>query len=99
MREKIHSIGIVKESRFDESRAPIAPNQVSEIIKKYPNINILVQPCDKRTFKNEEYEKYGAKISEDLSSCDILFGVKEVDTHKLIPNKEYVFFSHTYKFS
>lgn len=97
MREKIHSIGIVKESRFDESRAPIAPNQVSEIIKKYPNINILVQPCDKRTFKNEEYEKYGAKISEDLSSCDILFGVKEVDTQKLIPNKEYVFFSHTYK--
>ena len=97
MREKIHSIGIVKESRFDESRAPIAPIQVSKIIKKYPNINILVQPCDKRTFKNEEYEKYGAKISEDLSSCDILFGVKEVDTHKLIPNKEYVFFSHTYK--
>ncbi|MDA0968003.1 MAG: hypothetical protein O2935_01540 [Proteobacteria bacterium] len=44
MREKIHSIGIIKESRFDESRAPIAPNQVSEIIKKYPNINILVQP-------------------------------------------------------
>ena len=37
MRKKIHSIGIVKESRFDESRAPIAPNQVSEIIKKYPN--------------------------------------------------------------
>ena len=39
MREKIHSIGIVKESRFDESRAPIAPNQVSKIIK---NILILI---------------------------------------------------------
>ena len=38
------------------------------------------------------------KFQEDLSSCDILFGVKEVDVNKLIPNKEgIVFFSHTYK--
>ena len=29
--------------------------------------------------------------------CDLLFGVKEVDVEKLIPNKNYIFFSHTYK--
>ena len=63
MTEKINSIGIVKESRLDESRAPIDPNQVKELLNKYPNINILVQPCNKRTFKNEEYEKCGGKIS------------------------------------
>ena len=40
MTEKINSIGIVKESRSDENRAPIAPNQVSQIIKKYPHINL-----------------------------------------------------------
>ena len=97
MRDKIHSIGIVKESRFDESRAPIAPNQVSKIIKKYPNINILVQPCDKRTFKNEEYEACGAKVIDELNDCDLLFGVKDVEISQLIPNKTYVFFSHTYK--
>ena len=97
MTEKINSIGIVKESRSDENRAPIAPNQVSQIIKKYPHINIVVQPSDKRTFKNKEYEQCGAKISEDLNNCDLLFGVKEVDSNNLIPNKDYVFFSHTYK--
>ncbi|MDC0060695.1 hypothetical protein OAJ19_03140, partial [Pelagibacteraceae bacterium] len=36
-------------------------------------------------------------ISEDLNSCDIIFGVKEVDVDRLIPNKDYIFFSHTYK--
>ena len=97
MTEKINSIGIVKESRSDENRAPIAPDQVSQIINKYPDLNIIVQPSDKRTFKNKEYEQCGAKISEDLNSCDLLFGVKEVDSGSLIPNKDYVFFSHTYK--
>ena len=97
MIEKINSIGILKESRSDENRAPIAPDQVSQIINKYPDLNIIVQPSDKRTFKNKEYEQCGAKISEDLNSCDLLFGVKEVDSGSLIPNKDYVFFSHTYK--
>ena len=92
MTKKINSIGILKESRPDESRAPIAPSQVSLIIDKYPDINVVVQPCDKRTFKNNEYLEYGAKISEDLNSCDLLFGVKEVDVDKLIPNKDYIFF-------
>ena len=66
MTKKIKSIGILKESRPDESRAPITPSQVPLIIKTYPDINITVQPCDNRTFKNNEYSEYGAKISEDL---------------------------------
>mgnify|MGYP000934667369 CR=1 FL=1 len=97
MTGKINSIGIIKESRPDESRAPITPRQILQIIDRYPGINIFVQPCDKRSFKNEEYKKCGAKIIEDLNDCDLLFGVKEVDVSRLIPNKTYVFFSHTYK--
>jgi len=97
MTKKINSIGILKESRPDESRAPIAPSQVSLIIEKYPDINIIVQPCDNRTFKNNEYSEFGAKISDDLNNCDLLFGVKEVDVNRLVPNKDYIFFSHTYK--
>lgn len=97
MTEIINSIGIIKESRPDESRSPIAPHQVSKIKNQYPNINIFVQKCDKRTFKNEEYEACGAKIIDELNDCDLLFGVKEVEISRLIPNKTYVFFSHTYK--
>ena len=97
MTESINSIGIIKESRSDESRAPISPSQILQIIEQYPDINFFVEPCDRRTFKNEEYAECGAKIKEDLNNCDLLFGVKEVDVNRLIPNKTYVFFSHTYK--
>ena len=97
MKDIINSIGILNESRADESRAPIAPKQVIEIKKKFPKINITVQPSKKRTFKDEEYKDNGAEISENLNDCNILFGVKEVDVDLLIPNKTYVFFSHTYK--
>ena len=36
-------------------------------------------------------------VINDLSDCDVLFGVKEVPIINLIPNKSYFFFSHTIK--
>ena len=39
----------------------------------------------------------GVEVKEDLSECDILFGIKEVPIEQLIPGKTYLFFSHTKK--
>ena len=97
MTENIKSIGIIRESRSDESRAPIAPKQISQITEQFPNLKIYVQPCNKRTFKNKEYEQKNVILSDKLDECDLIFGVKEVNANLLIPNKTYVFFSHTYK--
>ena len=36
-------------------------------------------------------------MNEDLTGCDILIGVKEVNIDDLIPTKKYLFFSHTFK--
>jgi hypothetical protein len=36
-------------------------------------------------------------VSDDVAGCDVLMGVKEVPVDQLIPNKTYVFFSHTVK--
>ncbi len=91
------TIGIIRESRPDENRAPLVPENIKKIISKYPNLNILVQPSKNRCFSNEEYKNSGAQIKEDLNNCSIIFGVKEIDTKVLINNKTYVFFSHTYK--
>ena len=91
------TIGIIRESRPDENRAPLVPENIKKIISKYPNLNILVQPSKNRCFSNEEYRNSGAQIKEDLNNCSIIFGVKEIDTKVLINNKTYVFFSHTYK--
>ena len=97
MNTKISCVGIIKETRIDESRSPIAPIHIRKIKKKYPNIQLIVQPSNIRAFKDEEYKNNGALISNDLSSCDIIFGVKEIDPNLLLNNKTYIFFSHTYK--
>src|SRR6185295_15988830 len=39
----------------------------------------------------------GIEVTNDLSDCDILLGIKEVPVEMLLPNKTYMFFSHTKK--
>jgi len=50
-----------------------------------------------RRIHDAEYEAAGIELADDLSDCDVLFGVKEVPIDQLIPEKTYFFFSHTFK--
>lgn len=79
-----------------EKRTPLTPNDVSELIKSL-GVKVLVQPSKIRIFSDDEYEKVGAIIKEDLSEADIIFGVKEVPSEKILPNKTYVIFAHVIK--
>ncbi len=97
MSESSFNLGIIRESRIDESRTPIVPDHIKEIKKIFKNIKILIQPSKNRCFSNEEYEKSGAIISENLKTCDLILGVKEIDTKVLLKDKKYLFFSHTSK--
>ncbi len=97
MKNKIITLAVLREDRIDENRAPLSPIQVSIVLNKFSNTKIIVQPSNRRCFKDEDYEKAGAQVTDDLSSADIIFGVKEVDISSLIKNKTYLFFSHTSK--
>jgi len=97
MNKKYFTISIIKEARVDENRTPFVPNQIQTLISNFPNLKILVQPSKNRCFKDEDYSRVGAKIEEDISQSDIIFGIKEVEISKLIENKTYLFFSHTSK--
>jgi len=97
MIKKYFNLAIIKEARIDENRAPFTPDQIQVLTDKFPNLHVFVQPSKKRCFKDEDYAKAGAKIKEDISHSDIIFGVKEVEISKLIENKCYLFFSHTTK--
>ena len=89
-------IGIRKETQYpSEKRAALTPAHVKEIVNQ--NIEVVVEPADQRVFTSEEYINSGAIISENLEDCNIIFGVKEVPIKDLIPNKAFVFFSHTIK--
>lgn len=91
-------IGILREGKIPpDRRVALTPQQCLDLQKRYPDLSIRIQPSDIRSFTNAEYVKKGLEMSEDLSDCSILFGVKEVPIHLLLPDKTYFFFSHTLK--
>jgi len=93
----MNKIAVIRESRTDDSRTPLAPAHFKELSSKFPDFSITVQPSKHRCFSDQEYEDKGAIINEDLSDCDLILGVKEIEPDLLIPSKSYMFFSHTSK--
>ncbi len=90
-------IGIIREGKYPpDSRVPLTPAQCAFIKKKF-NVELIVQPSKVRCIKDDEYVAADTILSDDLSSCDILMGVKEVPTNQLLEGKTYFFFSHTIK--
>lgn len=90
-------IGIIREGKTPpDSRVPLTPKQCARILKNYP-IQLVVQPSPNRCYSNNEYEAENVTLTDDLSNCEILMGVKEIPIEQLIPNKTYFFFSHTIK--
>lgn len=91
-------IGIIREEKNPpDQRVPFSPAQCKALMEQYPNLDLVVQPSDVRSFKDEEYVRVGVKLAEELSDRDVLMGVKEVPKKLLIPGKKYFFFSHTIK--
>lgn len=91
-------IALIKEGKIPaDKRVAFTPEQVLEIHRTYKNIEIFVEASDVRCYDDQEYAALGIQVVEDISFCDIFFGIKEVPIDHLIPNKTYFFFSHTIK--
>jgi saccharopine dehydrogenase (NAD+, L-lysine-forming) len=91
-------IGLIREGRQPaDNRVALTPAQCKWILKNSSDIEIEVQHSDTRCFSDKEYQSAGVEVKEDLSDCDLLFGIKEVPIDQLIPDKTYLFFSHTKK--
>jgi saccharopine dehydrogenase (NAD+, L-lysine forming) len=96
--EKILKVGILRETKNPpDRRVPLTPPQIVALEELYPYVEFLVQPSDLRCYSNEEYEYLNIPLKEDLSDCDILLGVKEIDKRTFIPGKTYLFFAHVAK--
>ncbi len=90
--------GIIKERKNPPDRRVIfSPSAIKQIISAYEGVSVKVEPSNCRVFLDSQYEDLGIPVTEDISDCDFLFGVKEVPIENLIPNKSYFFFSHTIK--
>lgn len=91
-------LGIIRETKDPpDRRVPLSPGQCRRLLDANPGLDITVQPSAIRCFSDAEYEAEGITVSDDLSGCDILLGVKEVKLDALLPDKTYLFFSHTAK--
>ncbi|XP_032076395.1 alpha-aminoadipic semialdehyde synthase, mitochondrial isoform X1 [Thamnophis elegans] len=78
-----------------ERRAPLAPRHVKMLTNL--GYKVLVQPSNRRAIHEKDYIKAGGIIQEDISQACLIVGVKRPPEDKLIPNKNYAFFSHTIK--
>jgi len=90
--------GIIKERKNPPDRRVVfSPEELLKLKNQFPTAEIQVESSDIRIFSDEHYFNLGINVANEMSTCDILFGVKEVPVGDLIPNKKYFFFSHTIK--
>jgi alanine dehydrogenase len=91
-------IGLIRErKKLPDERVPLTPKQCRLIMEQNADVQIVVEPSPTRCFADADYVAEGVPMSEDLSGCDILLGIKEVPVDYLMPGKTYFFFSHTKK--
>ncbi len=92
------SFAIIKERKIPaDRRVVLSPEKCREVINKFPSAKIIVEASDIRVFPDQAYRNAGFEVLEDVSSADVMLGVKEVPVNALIPNKKYFYFSHTIK--
>lgn len=91
-------IGLIKEGKTPaDNRVALTPSQCKWIHMQNAGVRIMAQSSSNRCFTDKEYMAAGVEVKDDITACDILLGIKEVPVDMLIPNKTYLFFSHTKK--
>ncbi|MDA6070403.1 NAD(P)-dependent oxidoreductase [Flavobacterium sp. AC] len=90
--------GIIKERKNPPDRRVVfSPSELVKLKQTYNEAIVEVESSDIRIFTDVQYQSMGITVTDDVSNCDVLFGVKEVPVENLIPEKAYFFFSHTIK--
>jgi alanine dehydrogenase len=90
--------GIIKERKNPpDKRVVFSPDELARLKQLHPDLSVKVESSDTRVFTDEEYINKGIEVTNDVSDCDFLLGIKEIPVEDLIPNKSYFFFSHTIK--
>lgn len=89
-------LGILREEKSKwERRVAITPTEVKYLTEN--GVKVIIQPMTNRCYTQKEFEEVGAIFQEDMNEADLIVGVKEVPVENLIPEKTYLFFSHTIK--
>ncbi|XP_058216338.1 alpha-aminoadipic semialdehyde synthase isoform X2 [Rhododendron vialii] len=95
-------VGILSESTNKwERRVPLTPSHCARLLHSGKGeigvTRIIVQPSTKRIHHDALYEDVGCEISDDLSECGLILGIKQPKMEMILPDRAYAFFSHTHK--
>ncbi|GFY98590.1 lysine-ketoglutarate reductase/saccharopine dehydrogenase bifunctional enzyme [Actinidia rufa] len=95
-------VGILSESTNKwERRVPLTPSHCARLLHSVRGetgvARIIVQPSTKRIHHDALYEDVGCEISDDLSECGLILGIKQPKLEMILPDRAYAFFSHTHK--
>lgn len=94
----LNRVGILRETKNPpDRRVPLTPAQCLTFQERFPKKKLYIQPSFIRGFEDQEYRYLELDMKEDLSDCDVLLGIKEVDYTTFLPGKTYMFFSHVGK--
>ena len=88
-------VGILRETKEHERRAPLTPQDVKWLLNK--GIPVEIEKSPARIFSDLEYSNSGAKVVEKFSNASLLVGIKPPKVEDLYRNKIYMVFSHTMK--
>jgi alanine dehydrogenase len=93
----VADLGIRREEKNRwERRVPLTPLHVEELIREQGR-TVVVQPSPLRIFPDAEYRRAGAELSENLSGCRAILGIKEVPPDRLQAEKPTLAFFHVIK--
>jgi len=76
---------------------PLTPRQCHELSLRHSNIDIRVERSQVRCYGDGDFSNFGIGVQDKIDNCDLLMGIKEVPIERLMPDKTYIFFSHTIK--
>ena len=78
-------MGLIREGKLPpDERVALTPVQCREFMERWPDVALVVQESEVRRIPAEEYTQAGVSVVADVSDCDVLIGVKEVNIEDLL---------------
>ena len=95
--EQTATVGIrLEDKSVWERRVPLVPADIQGLAAGQ-GLRFVVQPSERRIYKDAAFAEVGAAVQMDLSAADVIFSVKEVPIPLLLEGKTYCFFAHVIK--
>ena len=70
---------IIKERKNPPDRRVVfSPEKLAEVRAQFPQAEFVVESSDIRVFSDDAYKAQGFTVTDDVSDCDVMIGVKEV---------------------